>query len=86
MPIVIEELTVISDISSTPGESLIAAVEIHPNGERSAFSDIYVSGDEEVAKGRSSLVISGVQLLGVGDLERSRLMNLERRDIAYQLQ
>ena len=85
MPVFIEEMSILSDISRAPGEGLIAAVEIHPNGERSAFADISVSVVGKLAK-EQLLMISGIQLLGVGEPEKSRSTSSERRDMAYQLQ
>lgn len=86
MPISIEELTILLHISSTPGKGLTAAVDLYPSGERSAFADISVSGDGELAKEQPLLMISRMQLLGVGDREQSRFTSSERRDMAYQLQ
>ena len=86
MPVSIEELSISLHISSTPGEGLAAAVELYPDGERSAYASIFVSGVGEVAKERPSLMISRMQLRGVGAPERNCTISSERRNMAYQLQ
>lgn len=86
MPVSIEELIVFLPISNTPGESLNVAVELRPNGERSAFADISVSGGEKTAKQQPLLMVSRMELRGVGDPEQNCFMSSERRNTAYQLQ
>ena len=86
MPVSIEELSISLHISSTPGDGLTAAVELCPDGERSAYASIFVSGDGEVAKERPLLMISKMRLRGVGDLGKSSSISSERRNMAYQLQ
>ncbi|KAK3174022.1 putative PKS/NRPS-like protein biosynthetic cluster [Lepraria neglecta] len=86
MPVFIEELTVFPHISNTPGDGLFAAVELYPNGERSAFVDISVSGDGVMTDKQPLLTISRIKLLGVGDPETGRSSSSDRRDMAYQMQ
>ena len=86
MPVSIEELSVFLPISNTPGESLNVAVELHPNGERSAFANVSVSGGEKTAKEQTLLIVSRIELRGVGEPEKNSFMSSETRNTAYQLQ
>lgn len=85
MPTFIEELSVFIDISNTPGESLFATVELYPNGGRSAFADLSVLGDKDLAKEQPLLMVSRMQLLGVGEPEHSGFVAPKIRNMAYQL-
>lgn len=86
MPVFIRELSISVQISSTPGEGLNAAVKLYPNGDRSALADLSVSGDEKTVQGQPLLMVSKMQLLGVGDPEQSCLISSGRRNMAYQMQ
>lgn len=84
MPIAIEELSVSSQISSTPGDVLEATLELSPSDVRSAFANLAVSAARQNADRQTMLIVSNMQLLGTSELRPSCRLSSDRSDIGYQ--
>ena len=85
MPVFIEEMSISLPISSTSGKCLVSTVELYQDGKNSAYADLAVYGDEQAAKGQPVLMVSRMQLRGVGDFQQNYSVAVERRNMAYQL-
>ena len=86
MPVSIEELTISSDFESRPGEQVFARVTLASEGPRTAKMQIMGFNTDRPGKSGPALLISGMELRGLGEKHGDNSLAPDLSGISYQME
>ena len=86
MPVSVDELSISPLLKNSPGEELVTATKVVPNGARSALAEVSVFHAAEENDSHSMVTISGVEIHGVGTSRSDTLDRTETRDKSFHVE